>query len=157
MHPQSYCVRKKDGSSRLSVDFWKLNKKIIEDRFPLPLIEDVIDKLEELHVFTSLDLKNSFFHIDIDKDSTKYTSFATHEGQYEFLKEPFGLCTSPSVFERYISHVFKDLLRDKIVIIYVDDVIIPPKDEKEGLEKLKLVLETAAKYGLNLNFKNASS
>ena len=47
----------------------------------------------------------------------------------------------------------RDLLRDKIVIIYVDDVIIPSKDEKEGLEKLKLVLETAAKYGLNLNSK----
>ena len=98
-----------------------------------------------MRVFTTLDLKNGFFNVDIDKDITKYTSFVTHEGQSEFLKALFCLHTSPSVFERYTFHVFKDLLRDKIVIIYVDDIIIPSKDKKEGLEKLKLVLETAAK------------
>ena len=64
---------------------------------------------------------------------------------------------SKGIFFKNFRDFMRDLLRDKIVIIYVDDIIIPSKDKKEGLEKLKLVLETAAKYGLNLNFKNASS
>lgn len=78
-------VKKKDGSNKLCVDFRKLNDKIVKDRYPLPVIEDVLEKFYDARVFTTLDLKNGFFHVDIEVESVKYTSFVTPSGQYEFL------------------------------------------------------------------------
>jgi len=91
-------VSKKDGTTRICCDYQKIYKKIIKDRFPLPLIEDVLDNLENAKLFSTIDLKNGFFHINIEESSRKYTSFVTPSGQYEFLKCPFGLCNSPAVF-----------------------------------------------------------
>ncbi|GFV86603.1 retrovirus-related Pol polyprotein from transposon 17.6 [Trichonephila clavipes] len=92
-------VKKKDGTTRLCVDYRRLNRKLVKDRFPLPLIEDVLDRLQGAKVYTT------------------------------------------------------ELMRKGVVIIYMDDLIIPAKDEKEGLEKLREVLEVASKYGLEMKFK----
>lgn len=126
---------------------------MIKDRYPLPLIEDLLDKLEHSKIFTTLDLKNGFFHVDVEENSTKFTSFVTHHGQWEFLKVPFGLSNSPSVFQRYINVIFRNLMQDGTVLIYMDDIIIPSKTEEEGLEKLQRVLQVASEYGLEFNFK----
>ncbi|GFU45146.1 retrovirus-related Pol polyprotein from transposon 17.6 [Trichonephila clavipes] len=67
----------------------------------------------------------------MDPNSTKYTSFVTHEGQYEFLRVPFGLSNSPSVFQRFIYTVFRKLIRDNILIVYMDDLLIPSQNEAE--------------------------
>ncbi|GFV70778.1 hypothetical protein TNCV_1946881 [Trichonephila clavipes] len=133
---------KKDGTMRLGIDHRKLNKKIIKDRYPLPIIEDVLDKLGNGKIFTTLDLKNAFFHVDVDEASRKYTAFVTEAGQYEFLKVLFGLSISSNYFQRYIDYVFRELLRDGTLIIYLDDIIIPATDEKEAYKKLVRVLET---------------
>lgn len=146
-------VKKKDNSHRICVDYRKLNKKIIKDRYPLPVVEDVLEKLYDSSVFTTLDLKNGFFHVDVEQNSRKFTSFVTPDGQYEFLKVPFGLCNSPSVFMRYINTIFHELIRNNVCILYMDDVIIPAKSEDENLKKLKLVFEVAIKNGLIINFE----
>lgn len=70
-------VRKKDGSPRVCIDYRKLNKVIEKDGQPLPLIEDLLDKLEDSRVFSTLDLKNGFFHVPVEKQSRKYTAFVT--------------------------------------------------------------------------------
>ncbi|GFX99461.1 hypothetical protein TNCV_1081051 [Trichonephila clavipes] len=62
-------VKKKDGTTRLCVDYRRLNRKLVKDRFPLPLIENVLDKLQEAKVYRTLDLKNGFFHVDVNEDS----------------------------------------------------------------------------------------
>ncbi|GFT01762.1 retrovirus-related Pol polyprotein from transposon 297 [Trichonephila clavipes] len=124
--------KKKDGTMRLCIDYRKLNKKIVKDRYPLPIIEEVLDKLGNGKIFTTLDLKNAFFHVDVDEASRKYTAFVTETGQYEFLKVPFGLSISSNYFQRYINYVFRELLRDGTLIIYLDDIIIPATDEKEA-------------------------
>ncbi|GFW70256.1 hypothetical protein TNCV_3337741 [Trichonephila clavipes] len=146
-------VKKKDGTTRRCVDYRKLNRKLVKDRFPLPLIEDVLDRLQGAKVYTKLDLKNGFFHVDVNEDCKHLTSFVVPDGQFEFNKVPFGLSTSPSVFQRYVYSIFRELMRKGVVIIYMDDLIIPAKDEKEGLEKLKEVLEVVSKYGLEMKFK----
>ena len=133
-------VKKKDRSSKLCVDYRALNKKIIKDRYPLPLIEDQLDRLQDARVFSTLDLKNGFFHVCVDDASIKYTSFVVPDGQYEFLKVPFGLCNSPSVFQRFVNNVFKDLIKQKIVLIYMDDLIILSEDKSSGLGNLEIVL-----------------
>ncbi|GIY15933.1 hypothetical protein CDAR_510641 [Caerostris darwini] len=146
-------VKKKDNTTRLCVDYRKVNRKLVKDRFPLPLIDDVLDKLQDAKVYTTLDLKNGFFHVAVDEESRKFTSFVVPDGQYEFNKVPFGLSTSPSVFQRYVYSIFRHLMNKGIVITYMDDLIIPSEDEVEGLEKLKVVLEVASKYGLEIKFK----
>ncbi|GFT61569.1 transposon Tf2-11 polyprotein [Trichonephila clavipes] len=96
-------VKKKDGSSRMCIDYRKLNQKLVKDKFPLPIIEDVLDTLQETKVYSTLDLRNGFFHVDVDEDCRKYASFIVPDGQFEFNKVPFGLSTSPGVFQRYVS------------------------------------------------------
>lgn len=109
-------VKKKDGSPRLCVDYRRLNKEIVKDKYPLPLIEEQIDKLAEARVFSTIDLRNGFFHVDVEERSRKYTAFVTQRGQYQFLKVPFGLCNSPPVFQRFINHIFRPLINEGILL-----------------------------------------
>ncbi|GFX77879.1 retrovirus-related Pol polyprotein from transposon 17.6 [Trichonephila clavipes] len=146
-------VKKKDGSSRMCIDYRKLNQKLVKDKFPLPIIEDVLYTLQEANVYSTLDLRNGSFHVDVDEDCRKYTSFIVPDGQFEFNKVPFGLSTSPGVFQHYVSSIFRDLARKGIVISYLDDLVIPAKNEQEGLEKLQIIFEVAKKYGLEIKFK----
>ncbi|GFT14063.1 retrovirus-related Pol polyprotein from transposon 297 [Trichonephila clavipes] len=146
-------VKKKDGSSRMCIDYRKLNQKLVKDKFPLPIIEDVLDTLQEAKVYSTLDLRNGFFHVDVDEDCRKYTSFIVPDGQFEFNKSSFRTNTSPGVFQRYVSSIFRDLTRKGIVISYLDDLVIPAKNEQEGLEKLKIIFEVTKKYGLEIKFK----
>lgn len=144
-------VSKKDGTYRVCIDYRRLNAKIIRDRFPMPLIEDCIDALSRATIFSVLDLRNGFFHVNIAEDSRKFTSFVTPDGQFEFLKTPFGLCNSPTSFLRFIDEVFGDLVRKKIVLTYMDDLIIPGIDNEDACRKLEETLQVAAKNGLVIN------
>lgn len=148
-------VRKKDGTIRVCVDYRKLNSKIVKDEFPLPIIEDYIDKLAEAKVFSVLDLKNGFFHLNVSHESIKYTAFVTHHGQFEFLKAPFGLSICPNYFMRFVTIIFRELISKGIVLIFVDDILIPAKDEHQAVERLREVLKVASEYGLQINWKKA--
>jgi len=108
-------VINKNEESRLCVDYRMLNKKIVRDRFPLPLIEDLLDRLQRAVVFSTLDLRNGFFHVSVKEESIKYTSFIVSDGQFKFLKVPFGLLNSPAVFQRHIRAVFRQLITDGTV------------------------------------------
>ncbi|GFS96205.1 hypothetical protein TNCV_1141741 [Trichonephila clavipes] len=144
-------VKKKDGTTRLCVDYRRLNRKLVKDRFPLPLIEDVLDRLQGSQSVHNV-FKKWIFHVDVNEDCKHLTSFVVPDGQFEFNKVPFGLSTSPSVFQRYVYSIFRELMRKGIVIIYMDDLVIPAKDEKEGLEKLREILEVASVW-LEMKFK----
>lgn len=146
-------VKKKDGSSRICVDYRKLNKKIIKDRFPTPIMEDVLDCLQGAEVFSTIDLKNGFFHVPVGDQSKKYLAVVTYSGQYLFQKTPFGCCNSPAVFHRFINDVFHDLIMKKIVIAYMDDVCILAKDEREAIQHLEMVLKVASDAGLQIKWK----
>lgn len=145
-------VNKKDGKKRLCVDYRKLNKEIIMNRYPLPLIEDHINHLQNATVFTTLDLENGFFHVKVDEDSQKYTSFVTPTGQYEFLRVPFGLCTAPSVFQRFINVIFRPLVTKGEILIYMDDIIIPGTNEDDCMGKLEKTLKIAEEYNLTIKW-----
>lgn len=146
-------AKKKDETSRLCVDYRKLNRKIVKDRYPLPLIEDCLDRLQGSKYFSTIDLKDGFFHVPIDESSCKYTAFIVPDGHYEFLKVPFGLCNSPAIFQKYINAIFRKLISEGIMLTYLDDLIVPSHTEKEGLERLRKVLSTASEHGLNVRWK----
>ncbi|GFW56735.1 retrovirus-related Pol polyprotein from transposon opus [Trichonephila clavipes] len=149
---QVVVVKKKDGKSRVCIDYRRLNRKLIKDSYPLPLIDDILDCLQNAKIFTTLDLKNGFFHVAVNERSRKFTSFVTHNGQYQFRRMPFGLSTCPSTFMRYINAIFRHLISKSIVLPYMDDVVIPAANEFQAFEYLKIVLQVACDYGLEINF-----
>lgn len=145
-------VNKKDGNPRLCVDYRQL-KKIVRDRYPLLLIEDQFDFLQGMRYSSTLDLENGFFHVPIARESQKYTAFIVPDGHYEFLRVPFGLCNSPSVFQRFINTTFRGAIRDGIVLTYLDDLIVPSADESIGIKNLEIILKIASEAGLIINWK----
>lgn len=145
-------VSKKDGSERLCVDYRELNSNTIRDHFPLPLIDDHISKLAKAKYFTVLDMAAGFHQIPVAPDSVEKTAFVTPDGQFEFLRMPFGLCNAPSVFQRAINAALK-LHIDKSVLIYIDDVIIFSESVEQGLQQLEQVLDALEKAGFSLNVK----
>lgn len=144
-------TRKKDGTPRICIDYRAMNRIVVKDRYPLPLIEDVLDRLQDSSVFSTLDLKNGFFHVPVSKESQKYTAFVTDNGQYQFRRVPFGLCNSPAVFQRFINEIFRDMTMQGIALPYIDDLIIPAKNVEDAVQKLKMVLKRAEEYGLEIN------
>lgn len=93
----------------MCIDYRALNKLIEKDRYPLPLIEDQIDKLGKAKYYISIDMNNGFYQVPVDSNSIRYTAFVTPDGHYEFLKMPFGICNGPSVFQRAISKAVQHL------------------------------------------------
>ncbi|GFY36254.1 retrovirus-related Pol polyprotein from transposon 17.6 [Trichonephila clavipes] len=122
-------------------------KIILSDEKPIAQRSRRLSLPEEREVEKQIEMS------DVDEASRKYTAFVTETGQYEFLKVPFGLSISSNYFQRYINYVFRELLRDGTLIIYLDDIIIPATDEKEACKKLARVLETTSRYGIELNLK----
>lgn len=149
-------VKKKNGSTRICVDYRQLNRKIVKDRYPLPLIEDELDSLQGATIFSTLDLKNGFFHVPIEEASRKYTAFVVPNGHYEFLRVPFGLCNSPAVFQKFIHAVFREVITTGIARTYLDDIIVLANDVTSAIKNLKTVLDVASQYGLIINWNKCS-
>lgn len=143
-------VKKKNGERRLCCDYRRLNKIIAKDNFPMPIIDELLGYLNNKVFFTSLDLRDGFFHIRIKEECKKYTSFVTPFGQYEWNRMPQGLKVGPANFQRFITMIFGDLIKEKKLIIFMDDLLIATRSIEEHLEVLKAVLELSSKNLLNL-------
>ena len=143
-------VKKKTGELRMCVDYRTLNKMTLRDNYPIPLIDELLDRVAGKLYFTKLDLKNGFYHVFVEDESIKYTSFVTPLGQYEFLRMPFGLKIAPSVFQRFVNKVLADMVRDGKLIVYMDDIMVATKDIKGHLEILGSVFERLARNKLEL-------
>lgn len=143
-------VRKKSGELRMCVDFRNLNKMTSKHNYPIPLIDDLLESLGNKTLFTKLDLKNGFFHVYMNEDSIKYTSFITPLGQYEFLRMPFGLKNAPSIFQMFINKIFSDLVRQGKVTIYLDDIMIATDNITEHFEIFEEVMKRIVNNKLEL-------
>jgi len=148
-------VKKKDGGSRFCVDYRALNKITVKDRYPLPLIEEQIDRLAGMKLYTNLDMFSGYYQIPMSKDAREKTSFITPDGQYEFTRMPFGIANGPSVYQRMINQVLGPL-RFTIAMVFMDDVLIPSRTVEDGLYNLETVLETFVNANLTLNLKKCN-
>lgn len=145
-------VNKKNGEKRLCIDYRALNKITIKDKYPMPRIEDLIDRLQGCKFFTSLDLKSGYYQIKMAEESIQKTAFITEDGHYEFMRLPFGLANAPSCFQNMMNKVIGNLRFGKI-IIYLDDILIISESAEENLVLLEKVLKIFKDNGLTLNLK----
>lgn len=143
-------VPKKDGTKRMCIDYKPLNKIMIRDSYPMPLIDDCLERMEGHKYFTVLDLKNGFHQIAMSEESVPYTSFVTPSGQYEYLKLPFGLKIGPGCFMRFINWVLQEFIREGSVIVFMDDITIFSRTIPEHLDLLKKILRRLAEFRLEI-------
>lgn len=141
-------VKKKDGSLRLCVDYRALNSMTKKDRYPLPLIDDLMMSLRGAKWFSTLDLRGAYNLVRVRPGDEWKTAFRTRYGLYEYLVMPFGLTNAPAVFQRLINEVLREFL-GKCAESFIDDLIVYTfKDLVEHITKVYAILETLLKNGL---------
>ena len=142
-------VRKKDGTMRFCVDYRQLNSLSKKDAFPLPRIDDQLEKLSGAQYFCTLDLYSGYWQIKVAQKDREKTAFVTHVGLFEFNVMPFGLTNAPATFQRMMQEVLGELL-DNMCLVYIDDVVVYAKTWDQMLKNLNTVLQRIDEYGLKL-------
>ena len=133
-------VKKKDGSLRLCVDYRGLNKITIKNRYPLPLIPEMLDRLRTAKIFTKIDLRGAYNLLRIAKGDEWKTAFRTRYGLFEYLVMPFGLTNAPASFQHLMNYHFRDML-DHFVIVYLDDILVYSQDAASHHYHVQQVLQ----------------
>ncbi|GJZ78527.1 putative nucleotidyltransferase, ribonuclease H [Tanacetum coccineum] len=144
-------VKKKDGSFRMCIDYRKLNKLTVKNRYSLPRIDDLFDQLQGLRFFSKIDLRSRYHQLRVHKDDIPKIVFRTRYGHFEFTVMPFGLTNAPAIFMDLINRVCRPYL-NKFVIVFIDDILIYYKTQEEHVEHLRLVLELLKKEKLYAKF-----
>jgi hypothetical protein len=133
-------VPKKDGSLRLCVDYRGLNRVSVKNRYPLPLISEILDRITGAQYFSKIDVKDAYYRIRIKEGDEWKTAFRTRYGHYEYLVMPFGLTNAPATFQHYIHQALSGLV-DAICIVYLDDILIFSKTRDAHTQHIRQILE----------------
>ncbi|KAB0796868.1 hypothetical protein PPYR_10929 [Photinus pyralis] len=142
-------VEKKNGSIRICLNPSQLNKVIKREHHVIPTMEELRTNLAGKKVFSVLDMKDGFHQIPLDDESSYLCTFATPFGRYKYNRLPFGLSSSPEIFQRELERIFGDL---EGVQVYFDDLIIAAEDEVTHDKIFSKVMDKASQYNVKFNY-----
>ncbi|PKU70170.1 RNA-directed DNA polymerase [Dendrobium catenatum] len=140
-------AKKKDGSLRLCIDYRELNKVTVKNKYPLPRIDELFDQLAGASVFSRIDLRSGYHQVRVKECDVEKTAFGIRYGHYEFLVMPFGLTNAPAIFMYMMNRIFRPYL-DQFVIVFIDDILIYSKNDKDHADHLKIVLNLLRQHKL---------
>lgn len=140
-------VAKKDGTLRLCIDYKGLNKVTVKNRYPLPLVNDLLDKMHGSTIFSKIDLRAAYNLVRIREGDEWKTAFRTKRGLFEYKVMPFGLCNAPAAFQGMMDFIFKDFLQEFLVIL-LDDLGIHSKNRAYHIVHIRKILTLLRKHKL---------
>ena len=139
--------KKHDAFLRMCVDYRALNKVTIKNKYPIPLVAELFDRLLKASYFTKLDLRSGYWQVRIVAGDEGKTTCVTRYGSYEFLVMPFGLTNAPSTFFNLMNDVLFDYL-DAFVVVYLDDIVVYNQTLTEHERHLRLVFQRMNEHRL---------
>jgi hypothetical protein len=148
-------IKKKDRMLRLCIDFRKLNKLTVKNKYPLPRIDDLFNQLKDAKIFSKIDLRLGYHQVRIIDEDINKTAFRTSYRHYEFTVVPFGLSNAPIIFMSLMNGVFRDYL-DKFVIVFLDDILVYSRTEEEHKQHLRMVLQVPREHQLYAKLSKCS-
>ena len=148
-------VPKKDGGSRVCIDFRKLNQVTVTNSYPLPSISDILASMKDAKVFSCLDLKSGYYQIEMEESDKEKTAFVCFKGLFEFNVMPFGLCSAPPVFQELMNRVLGDAINN-YAFAYIDDIIIYSPDIQTHLIHLQTIFDKLKSAQLKLKLSKCN-
>ena len=139
-------------SIRICADFKELNKQIQCDQYPLPKIDELLSSVGKGKVFSKIDLQNAYLQIPVDEGSQECLVINTHKGMFKYKRLPFGLSSSPAIFQRFISQLLAGI---EGVSVYLDDILVSGDIKAEHDERLRQVLHILQEHNVQINKKKS--
>jgi len=129
-----FFIKKKDGSLRLVQDYQALNSMTVKNKYPLPLNSELVSQLRGARYFTKLDVHWGFNNVHIKPGDEWKAAFRTNRGLFEPLVMFFGMTNSPATFQTMMNDIFRNLIAEGIVVVYLDDILIFIKTEEKYVQ-----------------------
>ena len=148
-------VGKKDGTWRFCVNYKKLNEGTIKDKYPIPMIEKLLDELRGAQMFSKIDLRAGYHQVRVHPPDVYNTTFRTHVGHFKFKVMLFGLTNAPATFQALMNHMFQPYLK-KFVLVFFDDILIYSPNLEAHVKHLNYVLQLLREHQLHAKFTECS-